>query len=71
VPGVGLLRRAKNALLAMTEKKNKNMIHPAIILNLIALAGMVLAYRNKALNERQTRKVHCEVKVTRQSLYYH
>jgi hypothetical protein len=43
----------------------------AIIFSLITLAtGMVLANRNKALNERQTGKVHCEVKVTRQRLHY-
>ncbi len=43
------------------------MIYVAFIFSLITLAtGMVLAYRNKALNERQTRQVECEVKVTRQ-----
>jgi hypothetical protein len=46
------------------------MFHPAIIFSLIALAGMVLANRNKALNERQTGNIPYDVKVTRQRLHY-
>ena len=47
------------------------MLHLAIIFSLITLAaGMALANRNKALNERQTGKVHCEVKVTPRRIYH-
>jgi hypothetical protein len=46
------------------------MIYTAIFFSLIVLASMVLANRNKALNERQTRDVPCDVKVTHQRRHH-
>jgi hypothetical protein len=61
--------------MTVRREKNKTMTHiitlyPEFIF-ILWLAGMVLANRNKALNERQTRNVPCEVNVTRQRLHYH
>jgi hypothetical protein len=47
------------------------MIYPAFILSIITLAtGIALAYRNKALNERQARKVHCEGNIAPRRIHH-